>query len=138
MNEHKETWDKNMCLPISFNVIYKESSFLSLTLIYKPLIWGFSLCEPKIDKAAFPLKNISAKWVKFSKIIFCTCTYCTIPILEEFSSLQKKFRSFLFLSIGYCEGPIKFPVSLAFIMWSKQNIGSKGRSWISILFPTFL
>ena len=32
------------------NITYKETSFLSLTLLHKPLIWALNLCAPKIDK----------------------------------------------------------------------------------------
>ena len=32
------------------NITYKETSFLSLALLHKPLIWALNLCAPKIDK----------------------------------------------------------------------------------------
>ena len=31
------------------NITYKETSFLSLTLLHKPLIWALNLYAPKID-----------------------------------------------------------------------------------------
>ena len=32
------------------NITYKETSFSSLALLHKPLIWALNFCAPKIDK----------------------------------------------------------------------------------------
>ena len=32
------------------NITYKETFFLSLTLLDQPLIWALNLCAPKINK----------------------------------------------------------------------------------------